>query len=493
MWLRLFVNLIPVFATSSEEDHTTVSLISETDTIAAIATPIGEGGISVVRVSGTRAFSIADRGFQGKVHLQGARSHTAHLGMFLNPHDEALDQVVALVFRRPHSYTGEDVVEISCHGGMLVTRKILEALLHFGARSAQAGEFTKRAFLNGKLDLAQAEAVADLIHARSESAHRMSLQQLDGTLSKKVGALKEQLTHVAGLLELELDFVEEGYELVDKSKAVSQIGEIIAQLDDLLTTYRHGRVYREGVKMVLAGAPNVGKSSLMNALLEENRAIVSEAPGTTRDVIEDSLTLGGLFFTISDTAGLRLTGDPVEVEGVKRAEESVSKSNLVLLVVDSSMEISDREIEFAQTMVRSSGSNSSRCVVVLNKKDIAPVQQGGAASQIKSITPFPTVSVSAKTGDGLDELKRIIVETVLGEKAPVLDGSVTVTNSRHYSSLLRARESLEIAKSTMVANRSPEFVIVDLRSALDAIGEINGTVTTEDILNRIFSTFCIGK
>lgn len=470
-----------------------MSLAYESDTIAAIATPIGEGGISVIRISGGDALVVADRGFRGKVVLGDTASHTAHFGEFVDEEGSVLDQIVALVFRSPHSYTGENVVELSCHGGMFVTRIILDAVIRYGSRPAQPGEFTKRSFLNGRMDLAQAEAVADLIHARSEAARRSSLQQLQGNLSERLKSVKEQLMDTIGLLELELDFAEDGYEFVDKSKVARQVESIIAQLSELIASYRIGKVYRDGVRVVLAGAPNVGKSSLLNALLQENRAIVTDIPGTTRDAIEESITIDGILFTLTDTAGLRETHDPVEKEGVKRTEEKLVNSDLVLVVIDSSSEIPDDEIIQSSDLVRRISESGASYIVVLNKTDLANKPNRSLIEGTKSLNGHPSVWVSAKTHSGLDLLKKSLVNTILSGKSAGSEGSITVTNARHYSAILKSRESLEQSLKTLEANRSSEFVAVDLRSSLDSLGEISGAVTTDDILNRVFSNFCIGK
>ena len=478
---------------------------NESNTIVAIATPLGEGGISVVRLSGPDALSLADKhvivGAQHAVPqmarhvvpLRDSSSHTAHFGRFVGVDSDTLDEVVALVFREPNSYTGENVVEISCHGGLLVTRRILRALIDSGARLAEPGEFTKRAFLNGKLDLSQAEAVADLIHAGSELAHRSSLQQLEGKLSSQVNSLRDQLIETVGLLELELDFVEDQLEFLDKNKVSQQVEKIIASLHALGETYRAGKVYREGVKVVLAGAPNVGKSSILNSLLNENRAIVTDTPGTTRDSIEENLNIGGLLFRVVDTAGLRETADPVEREGVKRTESQIQNCDVLVLVFDSARELSKEEVELARKFVEQTKSSSRASFVVLNKTDLPVVMNGELSERAPFLSAFPVARISALTGNGMDGLKNLLVESVLQTKGRGSDSSVTVTNARHHAALKSAEESLGLALKSLTDNQSNELVAIDLRAALDRLGEITGAVTTDDILNSIFSKFCIGK
>lgn len=469
-----------------------MSLAHESDTIAAIATPIGEGGISVIRISGANAIKIADRGFKGKTLLEAAGSHTAHHGRFTNKTNDVLDDVVALVFKGPNSYTGEDTVELSCHGGMFVTKKILETIIEYGTRTALPGEFTKRAFLNGKLDLAQAEAIADLIHARSEVAHRSSLQQLSGSLSERIKAVRDQLVDTIGLLELELDFAEDGFEFLDKSRVAKQIENAISQIDELLSSYSVGKIYRDGVRVVLAGAPNVGKSSLLNALLKENRAIVTDIPGTTRDTIEETITIDGLMFNLTDTAGLRETTDPVEREGVRRTDERIANCDLLLLMFDLSRQLTNDEHMQAEELIERVKQGGAAPVLVLNKMDIKNQTNGFFQKETK-LSVLPVAKISAKTTEGLSELKRLIVQTALHGKKAVSESGITITNARHYSSLLKASESLKLSLGSLTNKQSGEFIAVDLRAALDSLGEIIGVVTTDDILNRVFSTFCIGK
>lgn len=468
-------------------------IVSESETIAAIATPLGEGGISVIRVSGPSAIDLVDKSFQGKKTLREASSHTAHFGRLVDASGEELDEVIAVVFRNPGSYTGEDVVEVSCHGGILVTRRILQAILDMGARPAEPGEFTKRAFLNGKMDLSQAEAVADLIHAGSELAHRTSLQQLEGRLSKQVTSLRDKLTETVAMLELELDFVEDHIEIVDKGSIIQLVENVVKDLTLVAETYHVGRVYREGVKVVLAGAPNVGKSSILNSLLNEDRSIVTEIPGTTRDVIEESLNISGLQFRVVDTAGLREALDPVEQEGVKRTESQVDNCDVLVLVFDTARDLSGEEMESARKLIEKSRGHGVINLVVMNKIDLPAALNGELSRRAPFLGSLPTAHVSALTGKGIDQFKNLLVDSVLQSKRDLSEASITVTNVRHYTAITKAIESLRLALESLKDGQSGEFVAVDLRAAIDRLGEITGVVTTEDILNNIFSKFCIGK
>jgi tRNA modification GTPase len=466
-------------------------MFKQEETIAAVATPVGEGGISVIRVSGKKAFEIVDTLFDGKRRVRDLPTHTAAFGNIKSLHngDRILDEVVVVVFRAPNSYTGEDVVEIHGHGGMLVTRKILDTLLESGIRHAAPGEFTKRAFLNGKMDLSQAEAVADIIHARSDKAHLSSLDQLKGRLSGEVESIRKDLLNFCSLIELELDFAEENIELVGKDAFSERVVQVICTLTRLIDSFNVGRVYRDGIKVVIAGKPNAGKSSILNALLQENRAIVTDIPGTTRDTIEEDLSLEGILFRIIDTAGLRDTTDPIESEGVQRTLAQIQKSDLALLIIDFAQEINASDLSFYSDLLRDMVSRGVKPVVVFNKIDIAPV---GRLINSGNLLHYPFVKLSAKTGDGIDSLQMLMVEVTVGHNT-AQEGSVLVTSLRHRDALLRARKSLELAGESIKGHASGEFVSVDLRDALDALGEITGVVTTEDILNNIFSQFCIGK
>ncbi|MEX2190258.1 MAG: tRNA uridine-5-carboxymethylaminomethyl(34) synthesis GTPase MnmE [Bacteroidota bacterium] len=462
------------------------------DTIAAIATPVGEGGIAVIRISGANAIPLAAKGFKGRAPLESAATHTAHVGGFHAPDGAFLDEVVAVVFREPTSYTGENVVEISCHGGVMVPRTILHSILEYGARLAEPGEFTKRAFLNSRIDLSQAEAVASLIHAGSERSHRSSLNQLQGELGRQINTLREGLIRATGLLELELDFAEEGLEFTDKTKVANQIRGALEIIRGLRESYHAGRLYRDGVKVVLAGMPNVGKSSLLNALLKEQRAIVTDIPGTTRDSIEESLSISGLAFRIVDTAGLREAVDRVEQEGVKRSEDQINSSDLLVLVIDGSKAVGTEELKLAERLAQDLRGKAST-IIAFNKMDLKPGTNGVLEQSVSSIHPQAVVRVSALTGEGLEKLRAVLVESALMGQHASSENSVTVTNVRHYRVLVESAQSLDLALRSLEEGASGEFVTPDIRAALDSLGEITGAVTTDEILNEIFAKFCIGK
>ncbi len=444
------------------------------DTITAVATPPGIGAISVIRVSGPESISAADKIFDGKIRLNKAKPHTIHYGRIISNSGETIDDALVSIFKAPNSYTGEDSVEISVHGSPVIQRKIIELLLEGGVRLADAGEFTRRAFMNGKLDLAQAEAVADVINSRSDASLRGARNQLDGILSQKVDLLREELVNISSLLELELDFAEEDLEFVSKNKIKSQLQNTITEIEALLKTYSFGRVMREGVNVALVGKPNVGKSSLLNYILKESRAIVSSVPGTTRDVIREEVSIDGILFRLFDTAGIRLTEDSIEKEGVVRSRETVENADVVIF-------ISDVETGFDKEIYSElkSLADEKRILKILNKIDL-----GGNAGDL--------IPVSALTGEGMDrffaELKRkAMVTSSYSEKSAV------VSNLRHYNALKKAKINLENALESLSANMTGEFLSVDLRNAENSLGEIIGKITTDDILNNIFSKFCVGK
>jgi tRNA modification GTPase len=456
------------------------------DTIAAIATSIGEGAISVIRVSGESACKHVASRFKGKHNLMTAKSHTAHFGHLIDTKGNHVDDVVCTVFLAPMSYTGEDIIEVSCHGGIHVTRRVLECLLETGIRSAEPGEFTQRAFLNGKMDLSQAEAVADIIQAQSDKAYKISLNQLEGTLSKEIRIIQDQLVKSAGLLELELDFAEEDIELVDKKKFEETIESGIRSIEKLLSTYKYGKVWREGVRVALVGIPNAGKSSLLNALLHEDRAIVTDIPGTTRDFIEEKIAISGVLFRIIDTAGLRKTEDSIEREGVKRTWKVAQTSDIIVLVHDSTKLLTNNELEFLENVRQN--HPLSHLIIANNKIDL---EGRKAISNIEIKENI--VETSAISHEGIELLKSELAKHVIDKSQSESRESVTITNERHYSALLRAKDGLSSSLESSRMRESGEFIALDLRRAINAIGEIIGLVTTEDILNNIFSKFCIGK
>jgi tRNA modification GTPase len=454
--------------------------IKNEDTITAIATPGGLGAISVIRISGNKCFEAADKLFRGKSKLADSPSHTIHYGRIFSG-DEVVDDVLVSVFRNPNSYTGEDSIEISTHGSPYICEKIISLLLLEDVRLAEPGEFTKRAFLNGRIDLVQAEAVADVINSRTEASLRGARNQLDGLLSAKVESLRNMLVNTSSLVELELDFAEEDVEFLSGKEVLSRIDNIILEIDSLLRTYTFGRVVRDGVNVALVGKPNVGKSSLLNYLLKESRAIVSEIPGTTRDVIREDVSIGGILFRLYDTAGIRITEDKIEKEGVLRSRQAVKEADLVFF-------INDPETGFAEDLYNelTSLSGKDRIVSLLNKVDLI-------TPDIKQSLPNQSdILISSRTGEGIDKLVELMKDRATGGKN-YSEKTAVVSNLRHYSALERAKQHMENAKDSINQQMTGEFISVDLRNAENSLDEIIGKVTTDDILNNIFTRFCIGK
>lgn len=458
------------------------------DTIAAVATPGGAGAVAIIRVSGAHAIPIGGRVFRGRMPLEEAGGYTVHHGHIVGEAGDLVDEVLVTVFRGPRSYTGEDMVEVSCHGGMLVTASVLGALVEAGARPASPGEFTRRAFLNGRIDLTQAEAVADLIVARSHRGHRTSVEQLSGRLGGRVRELRESLVSLCALLELQLDFAEEGLEILDAREVDRKLKVAAGLTRTMAESYEKGRVFRDGILVVLAGAPNAGKSSLFNALLQSERAIVTPTAGTTRDFIEESISVEGIAVRLVDTAGLRVTQDEIERAGVVRTESVLKNADVILLVVDSTSWISLQE---AMEGVDGSGREQHR-VTVLNKVDLLSIAECGAAQAGMRDKEAWDVRVSAKTGEGIGELRKAIVESVV-HGAGTKEDDIVVTSRRHQDALQRAHRGLVSARTSLLDGNANEFVAFDVREAINALAEITGEITSEDVLNTIFAKFCIGK
>lgn len=447
------------------------------DTIVAIATPAGVGAISIVRISGTKSFVVTDKFFNGKIKIENAASHTLHYGSIINQDGQHIDDVLISVFRAPNSYTGEDSVEISTHGNPLITQKIIELLIgETDVRLAEPGEFTKRAFLNNRIDLTKAEAVADVINSRTEASFRGARNQLDGLLSSKVNDLRSQLLNSSSFIELELDFAEEDIEFVNQDELLKRIDAIIIEIDTLLESYEFGRVIRDGVNVAIVGKPNVGKSSLLNYILKESRAIVSEIPGTTRDVIREEVSIDGILFRLFDTAGIRFSEDTIEKEGIFRSQETVRNADVVIFLED----VKQRESKelFVDLLNLTS---PDKIIKVLNKIDL--VEESKMASDVK---------ISAKTGHGVDELFSKLKERTLGS-GNYTEKTAIVTNLRHHNCLKKSRENLINARESILKKMSGEFISVDLRNAEMNLAEIIGEVTSDDVLNNIFMKFCIGK
>jgi len=453
------------------------------DTIAAIATPPGEGGVAIVRVSGPDAEQIAAKLFiRDKKTSRKLESHRLYYGKIVAPATtRVMDQVLLTLMRKPRSYTGEDVVEIHCHGGAFLTRQMLGVILANGARQADPGEFTKRAFLNGRLDLAQAEAVLDLIQARTEKGAALALDQVSGGLSKWVDALREELLDILVQVEAAIDFPDEDIELLQRRDLARKIAALADKIHVILAGYDWGRLYREGARVAIAGRPNVGKSSLLNALLGEDRVIVTPVPGTTRDVIEESINLLGLPVVLWDTAGIRDTDDQVEQIGVGLARSHVEKADAVLVVLDGSQALNEADLVFNR-------GADKKTLIAINKIDLPQALTLAEASSCFSNARV--VRISAKTGVGIDELKLTLRELLLGAQR---EPDIVITNVRHAAALTRSEAALQHATQALVDDCPPEFAAMDLNGAREALEEIVGVINNEDILERIFSKFCIGK
>jgi tRNA modification GTPase len=466
------------------------------DTIAAIATATGAGGLAVVRVSGTRALAVADAVFRGAARLADAPSHTLHHGWVWVPEGAhagaagpargAIDEVIAAVFRAPRSYTREDVVELSCHGGERSSRGVLAALVAAGARLAGPGEFTLRAFLHGRLDLSQAEAVADVIGAATARAHELALAQLEGGLSRVIEGLADRLADAAAEVEARVDFAEDVGGIEVPAHVVEAIAALDGELAALLSTAAWGRAVREGVRVPLIGRPNVGKSSLFNALLGEPRAIVTDVPGTTRDRVSEAIELGGIRVTLSDTAGLRETDDAVESIGVARAREALAGAALALWVVDGSAPLADEDRRIARELA------GRRVVVALNQSDRPPATDAAEVVALLDGAAGPVVPVSALTGAGLDALRDALAAR-LGARDAAEGLGIAVSNLRHAEAIERARAALARATAAAGGGEPGEIVALELRDALAALGEVTGRSVDEGLLDRIFARFCIGK
>lgn len=447
------------------------------ETIAAIATPSGEGGIAIIRISGSRSLEIADKIFSGPVHQ--FKSHTAHFGLIRNEKGERVDEVLLLVMLGKRSFTGEDTVEIHCHGGSLIARRVLETVLATGIRSALPGEFSFKAYINGKIDLAQAEAIQELISAKNEMALNAASEQLQGSLSTKIQSFQKRLTTIAAILEAWVDFPEEGLEFATIEDTCSSLEIICEDIEKLAASFHDGRIIHDGISICLIGSPNVGKSSLMNALLDKDRAIVSPIPGTTRDVVEDHLRLNGFNIKLIDTAGIRKSTDVIEQEGMRRSKEAMNKADLILLVLDASREMDQEEILLMQSLP------VSKALVIWNKIDIA--------NHSIPAVEFPhLVKISAKRKIGLEDLGSLIDHVIWKNGMPDRE-EVLITNVRHKEALVSAAASCRKVIEGLTKNVSPEFISLDMRQALAELGKIIGVDVSEDVLSAIFSLFCIGK
>jgi tRNA modification GTPase len=463
-------------------------MTSGKDTICAISTPAGRGAIAVIRLTGPEAVSISSKCFRPSrkdTNLSTAAGYTLHYGTF-HSDDEIVDDVVVALFRGPHSYTGEDVVEVSCHGSPYIQQKIMEILLGHGAKVAEPGEFTLRAFLNGRMDLSQAEAVADLIASSSRASHQLAIRQMRGGFSEKIENLRTQLLDFASLIELELDFSEEDVEFADRSQLNDLLEEIKAELKLLIDSFRMGNVLKHGIPVAIVGKPNVGKSTLLNALLNEERAIVSEIPGTTRDTIEDIITIHGVTFRFIDTAGLRNTADFIENIGIERTIEKMNQAAIILYLFDMNEFTVDELQETVHELDEKYGDQDKRIILIGNKTDLLVE----FPHDFNELMERETIFISAKRKENIN----LIIDSLLRSvEQGAIDSDTLVTNARHLQALQEALKAVETIAEGFVINLSTDLIATDIRLALHHLGTITGKVTTDEILGNIFGKFCIGK
>uniref|UniRef100_UPI004048CA81 tRNA uridine-5-carboxymethylaminomethyl(34) synthesis GTPase MnmE n=3 Tax=Flavobacterium sp. TaxID=239 RepID=UPI004048CA81 len=469
------------------------------ETIVALATPSGAGAIAIIRLSGAAAITIAADVFQsvsGK-DISKQKTHTIHLGNIVDPPTSSgqagkvYDQVLLSIFKGPNSYTGENVIEISCHGSTFIQQQIIQLLLRRGAKMAQAGEFTLRAFLNGKLDLSQAEAVADLIASDNEASHQIAMQQMRGGFSNEIAKLREELLNFASLIELELDFAEEDVEFADRTQFHDLLERIEFVLKRLIDSFAVGNVIKNGIPVAIVGEPNVGKSTLLNALLNEERAIVSDIAGTTRDTIEDELVINGIGFRFIDTAGIRETKDVVESIGIQKTFEKMEQAQVVILLLDAKeLQVSGLKFQVEIEKIKNKFPQKP-LIVILNKVDLLSISEVETIRQELETLNLKLVTISAKQKVGIDELKNTLLSFV--NTGALRNNETIVTNTRHYDSLLKALEEVQKVKWGLDSGLSSDLMAIDILSALHYFGEITGEVTNDELLGNIFANFCIGK
>lgn len=459
-------------------------MLSLEEPIAAIATPPGVGGLAVIRVSGTDSISLVSKIFRSKSDLNSAPTHTLHYGKILDKTNRILDEVLISIFHAPKSFTTQESVEISCHGGPIITQSIMNRLMEIGVRMAEPGEFTKRAFLNGRIDLSQAESVSDLIHSTSMISQQSSLFQLSGMYSSKLKSVRQDLIDFISLLELELDFSGEDVEFASRDALIKKLEEIILYVDKLTVSFSTGRFIKEGVRVVIAGKPNAGKSTLLNNLLGHDRAIVSEIAGTTRDTIEESANIDGIPFRFIDTAGIRDSSDFVEQRGVERTLKNIESANLLLYLFDLSLGLTPEEKNQVESF--QSKNPNLKILLVGNKSDLLSENSNFQDPN------FEIIKISASKGNEIESLLLWLKRMVLGNQS-YGDATEAITNIRHYHALVRVSENLKKSLEAVKKQISQDFISSDIRAALFELGSITGETTTDDILNNIFSKFCIGK
>ncbi len=459
--------------------------MKEFDTICGIATPLGEGGISIIRVSGSDSLKVINKIFKGKnsSNILDMKSYTMRYGYICDIDSKVeIDEVIISYMKGPRSFTAEDVVEVNCHGGVVSTGRVLEEIIKAGARIAEPGEFTKRAFLNGRIDLSQAEAVMDIIRAKTDLSMKSAVMQSNGALSKEIGKLREYMLNTLALIEYSVDFTEDDEEPDETIpiRVQEQLTVAIEDMKKLLEGANEGRIIRDGLKLAIIGKPNVGKSSLLNCLLKEKRAIVTDIPGTTRDIIEEFISLDGIPVKITDTAGIRETEDEVEKIGVEKSREKIDEADLVVLMLDSSRPLEDEDREIIKKV------KDKKYVVLMNKNDLEKKISDDDIKELKNI-----IYISAKTGFGIDELKKKVKDLFFNGE--VDSESMIISNNRHKQALYRALENCEEALDRVKSNEYLDLISIYVTSALKALGEITGSELEEDLINKIFSEFCVGK
>ncbi|MDY0389583.1 MAG: tRNA uridine-5-carboxymethylaminomethyl(34) synthesis GTPase MnmE [Desulfobulbus oligotrophicus] len=457
-----------------------------TDTIASIATAPGVAGIGIIRISGSESLSLLKTCFVPRVPRDQFVSHKLYYGTIVNQQGQALDEALAVYMQAPHTYTREDVVELHCHGSYVVLQSVLQTLLVQGCRPAEPGEFTKRAFLAGRIDLTRAEAIIDLLQAQTEGAARLAVNQLQGQLYTRLEHIRQQLIGFLALLEVAIDFPDDDVEIFDTTEVSFQLREqVISSLEELLAWSEQGKVVREGIKVVLAGLPNAGKSSLLNALLQEERALVAPVPGTTRDTIEERIVVRGIPIHLVDTAGIRKYEDPIEALGVERARQKLEVADLVLFVVDGSVGMTQRDRDLYQSVCHKSH------LVVINKSDLMTTRQ--LEDLFSSFPEALCIPISAKHGHGIDRLLEALFQTIVGGRGPRADQMTCAPNTRHRAVLLHTLEACQRFEQALIAGAPVDLVAVEIQSALDCLGDIIGLTTPDEVLDTVFSRFCIGK
>ena len=460
------------------------------DTICAISTPHGVGGIAVIRVSGPLAIECTSACWKG-ADLTSMKSHTAHLGKILFADGEVLDEVVLTLFRAPNTFTGEDIVEISCHGSIWIQQQLVNRLIECGCRMATGGEFSQRAFANGRIDLSQAEAIADVIASSSRASHRIAINQMRGAFSRQLASLRAQLLDFVSLIELELDFSEEEVEFADRARLIDLADHIHSIISRLSQSFAAGNVIKNGLPVVIVGETNAGKSTLLNYLLHDDRALVSDIHGTTRDVIEDTITLQGTLFRFIDTAGIRNTSETIEKMGIERTFKKIAEAQLVLWVIDGNTPL-PKITQLSHDLMHH--TQGKQLIAVVNKDDsLSPQTRQALAQTLGTLLPpgTPITFISAKCQTGTDHLQQLLIDAAAIPEAD--ENQVIVTNARHYHALINAQQAIERAIQGLQQGISGDFVSQDIRETMHYLGEITGEITTTDILSNIFSRFCIGK